>query len=136
MNFAELVPRLLVGRAVIEGQGVPRDDAVRLAIVPTLVDLPLAQSVVLAFAVGRNAAPEAPVKPKPDLVEVVEVPKLIGEKPDKARQHAADAGFRALVEEKPDAQVGVVIQQEPAPGVLAEVGSDLILTVGTQQRPG
>lgn len=141
MNPAELVPRLLVNRALIERQGVVRDQATRLALVPTLVDVSLPQSVALAVVVGRNAAPPVPVKrPVPDrqsdgevpAQEQAEVPALTGEEAERAKENARQRGFRVAVEDDPEGPAGRVTEQDPPAGNLVAARSLLVLRVGTR----
>ena len=124
--------RILVNRAVIEGQGVPREQATRLAIVPSVVDMPLTQSLVLAFAVGRKAAPApAPAEPPHDIIKV---PELVGDREEAARRKAT--GFRIAIEGTPDGKGGKIVSQEPPAGTKAEPGSRLVLVIGAPQQGG
>src|SRR5690606_13620842 len=69
-------------------------------------------------------------------VAQVEVPTVVGEHVDIARQTLEDLGFEVEVEpmEVTDpAQVDIVQEQEPAGGILAEEGSVVTLRVGAQE---
>lgn len=69
-------------------------------------------------------------------VAQVEVPTVVGQHVDIARQTLEDLGFEVEVEpmEVTDpAQVDIVQEQEPAGGILAEEGSVVTLRVGAQE---
>jgi PASTA domain len=123
--------RWFVGRAVIENAGVPRDTATRLALVPAIVEVPLAQSVLLSTAIGRSRAPApAPVDtepgPEPSLVEV---PDVSGQPFERAEAALKQAGLGAKKQEVRGTGDAVVLKQEPAAQEFVPQGTVVTLFV-------
>ncbi len=116
--------RFLLNRAVIRRQGVPEADTTRLALVPSLVEMPLATSLVVATVVGRNAAPP----PAPPVEQVV-VPKVVGQTEASAKAVLEKSGLEAGHEDAPGTK-GQVVASRPKEGDLVDKGGTVVLVVG------
>lgn len=124
--------RFLINRAVIENQGVESDRAAQLALVPSVLNVSMAESLVVATVVGRNNATPASTGASD---AVAEVPRLLGENVDKAEGILTGMGLTVSVELMLSDRVGIVLAQEPAGPVKVPVGSTVKLTVGESDQP-
>lgn len=88
--------RFLFSRALIERQGVATSDATRLAVLPSIIKMPLVQSVVLATAIGQREAPPASTATAAP-VETTTVPPVIGQGLAAAIGDLGDAGLEFTV---------------------------------------
>lgn len=113
--------RFLLSRSLIEREGVATSDATRLAVLPSIIQMPLAQSVVLASAIGQREAPPpttsvAPTVPVPDVVDV-HVDSAVGQLEQRTLKPRFE--FTDL-----QSQVAWTVEKtDPEPGVQAAPGS-------------
>jgi hypothetical protein len=135
--------RFLFGRTIIENQGVPTDQATRLAILPGIMGGPLAQSLIISTVVGRNNATPAPTVsltpgtgggPTTPTGGFVQLPDLRGAQFDEAAKVLTAKGLKASKAVVKDALGDEVIDQDPKPGVVA-VGRTVTLFVGQPVPP-
>jgi hypothetical protein len=138
VTAAELVPRVIVNRAIIERQGVLPDDATRLALVPSIISVPFVQSVLIASAIGRNAAPvdvpdeeAAPVGVTPTTTEPtpVKVPKLAGLDLKAALDALSAVGLQSR---HVGPSTGVVIEQQPPAGATISSDGEVLIVLGPE----
>jgi hypothetical protein len=137
------LPNYLLGSAIIENQGVPRDEARRLGILPALLDMPLAQSLLISTIIGRNNVPPpapsiTPAPPGP--VPLVRVVGVIGSDVAEATKELEGNGLAVAVVEvdilNERRQPGVVVDQRPAEGVYIALNSVVTLYVQTDKPTG
>jgi hypothetical protein len=113
--------RFIFGRSIVENQGVPRDRATQLAVLPAALDVPLVESVLLSTVIGRS---NAQAEPTPNQVPV---PDVVGTQLVAAQSALTDAGFTLGGEEF--VTDGDVSSQSPEGGALANAGSPVKLFV-------
>lgn len=116
----------VLARAVIENQGVPPEDATRLAVLPAVLGGGLAQSMIFSVLIGRNNAPPAPTPPD----TLTEVPKVIELAVDEATKRLNLLGLSSAQEYVTSDRPGIVLAQEPDPGTFVPEGSRVNLRVG------
>jgi PASTA domain len=129
--------QFFVGRGIIARQGVPQDEATRLALVPGLLELPLVSAVLLSTAIGRSRAPAAAAaEPAPEAF--VKVPDVTTKGFDRAKSQLENVG---LVATKRDVVVddknedGKVVHQDPKGGEVVSSGTIVMLDVGKLAQP-
>lgn len=124
----------LIHSTIIEGQGVPKEDARRLGLLPALLNLPMAQSLLVSTLIGQNNAPARtsivpapPPLPPPQVF--VPVPGVVGKTFEDASQILEKSGLLAnrLSIQQPGE---VVLVQKPEADEPAPVGSSVDLFVG------
>ncbi|WP_082101524.1 PASTA domain-containing protein [Demequina rhizosphaerae] len=126
--------RFVVSRSLIEREGVSQSDATRLAIVPSIVQMPLVQSVVLAQAIGRREAPTETPAPSPTGTPQGQtlVPKVVGETYADAVEQLKLARLQVEPEIAPEsANTLEVSAQKPEEGVDAADGDRVTVTLSS-----
>jgi beta-lactam-binding protein with PASTA domain len=122
--------RWLLARTVMSNEGVPTDDANRLALLPGMIDMPLAQSMVLSVAVGRANVPAQPAPPMP--ADSVFVPAVEGKTLEAAEAELRRHRLRASRQTVAGAPANKVSLQKPEAGEPVPVGSTVVLYTGAQ----
>jgi hypothetical protein len=126
--------RFLFSRALIEREGVATSDATRLAVLPSIVQMPLAQSVLLATSIGRREAPPSPAVQA--TAGLVKIPQVQGQRLDEAVSALEGKGLAYAIErgEVDTAGAWKVLSADPAPGTEVAAGSQVTLTVAVQSK--
>jgi serine/threonine protein kinase len=111
-----------------------------IAFVAVVGLIPLWLSVYRAYSVRPSLPPTSTPPPfvtlTPD-VPLVSVPSLVGRPVEEARTMVERAGLRLVVREEreePDAERGVVLEQDPSPADLASLDSDVSVVVNRPAR--
>ena len=140
------INRWVWGSAIIENLGVPRDESRRLGLLPALLEMPLAQTALVATAVGRNNAPAAqpttpgtppttpgtpPTTPGTPPTSQVTLPNVTGQPFGQAESTLNASQLQVVRQDVNDTSRGeVVLVQVPDPGTSVPSNSVVTLIVG------
>lgn len=126
--------RFLLSRSLIEREGVATSDATRLAVLPSIIQMPLAQSVVLASAIGQREAPPPPAVQAAAVL--AKIPEIQGHRLDTAVSALEEKGLAYTIKrgEVDAAGAWKVLSADPAPGTEVAAGSQVTLTVAVQSK--
>ncbi len=138
--------RFIIGRSIIENQGVSTDDATRLAVLPGLLETPLVSSVLVSTVVGRANAPVAAPEEVTPPAPATTVPNVVGltvTDAETALQTALGVSPEEISEVLVDNVMvtnitlteNAVVGQSPVAGAEFAPGSTITLFVGAPPPP-
>lgn len=126
------IMRFVLNRTIIERRGAPAEDAGRLALVPSVLNVPLGVSAAIATVVGdraRPAPPPATGETPSSGTGTVKIPRLRGSSIEDAAARLDKLGLRPAFGIAEEGQEGKVSATVPAEGTAVPAGSHVILLV-------